>query len=282
MEQLSFEDETPQIKSVQQEAALLLRRVEALARIKPQSPSALEDLEKALRDFPSEDTVAAELAELRHRAASILERAGEVVQRAFKPIEAAFVHDLEAAKVVVRQTHRGWRVGSLEMESRPERSQVRFQYNQQDVVGWTPVRTKENLEGLFQNAKTLLERSKIPSETLGDALWQAYNYLRSQRKQTSDLVPIRDAYPELRVALLRHELRARPEKVVKQLSLPMWAFLYNLDLYRSGASTAARSKRLSFVTGAQVDTAKIGVVMNGMQADEEYKVFCYLQASGER
>jgi hypothetical protein len=268
-----------ELMALQRDAATLLRGLEGVARIKAQSPSALDDLEKALRDLPTAEAMAKGLEEVRHRGAGLLEQSGKTTRRDFLAIEAAFIRDQQAANVAVRETHQGWRVGSLEMETRTDRSRVRFRYNQAELLDWSTVRSKTNLEALLQKARGMLEGSKLRADLFAQALSEAFEYCKLNKKSRGDLVAIRDIYPELRLALMRHELGRRPEKVLKNAAFPSWAFLYNLDLYRNESSPISADKRLAFTTGSQSDTAKIGVVLNGLHADQEYKVFCFVQRS---
>ena len=268
-----------ELVALQREAAGLLRGLDGLSRIKAQSPSAIDDLEKALKDLPTAETMANGLEELRRRGQGLLDQTGKVTRRDFQTMEAAFIRDLQAANVSVRETHQGWRVESLEVETRADRSRVRFRYNQTELLDWSTVRSKANLVTLLEKARGLLESSKVRPELFAEAFSDAYEYCRSKKKSRGDLVAIRDIYPELRLALIRHEFGRRPEKVLKNVTFPPWAFLYNLDLYRSDTSTISADRRLAFTTGSQSDSGRIGVVLNGLRADQEYKVFCFVQRS---
>src|SRR5439155_14006296 len=94
-----------------------------------------------------------------------------------------------------------------------------------------PVRSVADCIGVIKKAEALLSAHSLPAALTSELLGEAYDYLRPQAK--SDLVKIRELYLEFRVAALRRELRGRPERTLKNLALPFWAFLRNLDVYRT-------------------------------------------------
>jgi len=83
-----------------------------------------------------------------------------------------------------------------------------------------------------------------------------------------------DFYKEVRIALIRNCLVKKPtSKIDKYLDFPLWAFLYNLDIYRS--LEIPIEQKLGFQTGSQVESSK-GLVINGLNPQDDYKVMCYV------
>ena len=86
-----------------------------------------------------------------------------------------------------------------------------------------------------------------------------------------------DLYRAFRVALVERELKqGRPDKKLAWAECPKWAFLYNLDRYRQLGSTAGE-ERLTFETGSQQDQVNgLGMTLNGLSQEQEYKVCCWV------
>jgi len=81
----------------------------------------------------------------------------------------------------------------------------------------------------------------------------------------------------VRVALVRRELaREQPDKKLRWGELPRWAFLYNLDRYRALGAAAPDAGRLGLQTGSQQESRTIGVVVNGLDAHQDYKTMCFI------
>ena len=137
----------------------------------------------------------------------------------------------------------------------------------------------------MSDARRLLDRAAIPAEILSRAFSEAYEHLRSRgTKGSSNMgrVPLQQFFLEVRVALLRHELTAgRPDKKISQSEWPKWAFLYNAHRYRRNLSNLPPERRLSFETGSTADNARgLSMVFNGLEANEDYRSYCYIHAAG--
>jgi hypothetical protein len=90
------------------------------------------------------------------------------------------------------------------------------------------------------------------------------------------LVPLVDFYRQLRLTLVRRDLGQRPDKKLSYVEFPQWAFLYNLDRYRSLSSNIPRETRLVVQTGSQQETQRFGMITDGLDARQDYKVVCYV------
>ncbi len=268
--------------SLQDRFRRIVRLFETFTKIKPNSPDLLERIEKALEMLPATETIGKTIDELRGETRAFLEQARQERVRAFRSIEADFIRNARSQGTPVRELDNAWRVGMLEVKVKRDQFKVAFFYNHEPVVSWFPVGSAGDFENLVEKARALLEKAAIPQEILVEVFWDAYNQARSYHLKTNvsiiDDVPILDFYREVRIALLRHELQGqKPDKKVRYADLPRWAFLYNLDRYRALAPSIPPEKKLGFQSGSQREVAQgKGLVINGLDAREDYKVVCYV------
>ena len=129
----------------------------------------------------------------------------------------------------------------------------------------------------------MLERvtAAYPDDLLARVFWDAYEQERARRRPgrgaRPEAVPLLDFYRGLRVALVRHELEEQqPDKKLRYAELPRWTFLYNLDRYRALGAAVPEARRLGYQTGSQQESRTIGVVVNGLDAQQDYKTMCYI------
>jgi hypothetical protein len=87
---------------------------------------------------------------------------------------------------------------------------------------------------------------------------------------------IQDFYKEFRITQARHDVNRKADKVLTFPEFPLWAFLYNLDLYIAHAGSTAPEIRLALETGSQNETNKSGYVTNGQNPQQDYKMHVFL------
>ncbi len=278
-------DEKGTFKSLQRDAQEIAKQFDAIVKLKPSDPEALDQLYKALAKLPSSEQLTLAVDELRSRGDSFLKSARASRADSFKRHEADFVRTMKGKEgTSIRESgNNAWRVGPLELEVDRESSRARVLYNREVVAPWKPVSSEEDIQKLRDGALKQLEASAIPDDTLPDLMWEAYEHLtrNGKRQHTGSVrVPLGELFRELRVALTRHELRGKPDRKLSRIDLPRWAFLYNLDRYRRLLSDLPPERRLSFETGSQHDHQRgLAMVVNGLDASRDYKSFCFVYAA---
>ncbi len=252
----------------------------ALAKVRPTDPKALERLDAALRRLPAGELLGQELDQLRERTTRFLDEARRARIAAFRPLEAEYVRTAREQGKQLRERANGWRIDMLELQLQREQARARFLYNREVLVSWSPVGSAEDLARLEERARAMLEKAAYPDDMLREVFWSAYERARARRQQGKgrpETVPILDFYRAVRVALVDYELAdEKPDKRLRYGELPRWAFLYNLDRYRSLAAGAPEAQRLGLQTGSQQESRTIGVVVNGLDAQQDYKTMCYI------
>ena len=256
----------------------------ALAKVRPGDPKALERLDAALRRLPTGELLGQELDRLRERATRFLDEARRARIAAFRPLEAEYVRAAREQGKQLRERANGWRIDMLALELQREQARARFLYNREVLVSWSPVGSAEDLARLEERARAMLEKAAYPDDMLREVFWNAYERERDRasrrqqgRKGRPETVPILDFYRAVRVALVDYELAdEKPDKRLRYGELPRWAFLYNLDRYRALAAGLPEGQRLGLQTGSQQESRTIGVVVNGLDAQQDYKTMCYI------
>lgn len=276
-------DEQSQLKSLQRDARALVKHLSAFSELKPADPTALDIVEKGLKSLPASTAIAAAVDELRFRARELLTAGRAARAESIGRVESEYIRNSREAGEAVREAgNSAWRINSLELQIDRERVQARALYNKEVVVSWARINHVSDLQALRDAAVTKLAGARLADELLNDLFWDAYEHLRrlSPRSDTTaPRVALRDFYREVRVSLARHELIASPDRKIRS-EFPKWAFLHNVDWYRKNQS-ATSERRLSFETGSQHDHQKgLAMVVNGLDAMDEYKSYCYVYASG--
>ncbi len=253
----------------------------AFTKVKASDPRALERFDAALKRLPPGETLGQALDELRERAARALEDARRERIAAFRPLEVEYVRAAREAGKSLRERANGWRVDMLELQLQREQARARFFYNREALVPWSPIGGPEDLANLEERARGLLGRAAYPDEMLTTVFWDAYEGERARRRAADrprpETVPLLDFYRGVRVALVRYELEEQaPDKKLRYGELPRWAFLYNLDRYRALGTAVPEERRLGLQTGSQQESRTIGVVVNGLDAQQDYKTMCFI------
>lgn len=282
-EQTELFDEPATLKALQRDAQVLQKQLDGLAKLKPGDADALEKLQKVLGSMPTGEQFVRAINELRSRAETVLSTAKTARAEAFRRHEADFIRDQRAAGTPVRELDNSWRVGPLELSFQRELSRARVLYNKAQVTAWTAIGSREDLEKLVSNAHKRLKNAALPTEALPELLWEAFQHARRTSERAGSVperVPLVDFFRELRVVLTRRELRGKPDRKLTRTEFPLWAFLYNVDQYRRMLPGVSSDRRLNFETGSQQDHKKgIAMPLNGLDANSEYKSYCYVRAA---
>jgi len=253
----------------------------ALAKIKPNDPRALERLAATLKRLPSGDTLGPALDDLRGRTERFLDTARRERIAAFRPLEAEWVRAARADGKQLRERSGGWRIDMLELGLQRDQARARFFYNREALTPWSPIGSAADLAALEERARALLNGATFPDASLVAIFHDAYVGERAARERHGkgrvEVVPLPDFYRGVRVALVRNELAGQaPEKKLRWAELPRWAFLYNLDRYRARAAEVPEGQRLGLQTGSQQESRQFGMVVNGLEAAQDYRTMCFV------
>jgi hypothetical protein len=169
----------------------------------------------------------------------------------------------------------------LELQLQREQARARFFFNREALTPWSPIGSADDLAALEERARKLLDGVAFPDAMLTEVFWDAYEQERAARqrggKGRAETVPLPDFYRGVRVALVRHELAGQgPEKKLRWAELPRWAFLYNLDRYRALGTAVPEARRLGLQTGSQQESRQFGMVVNGLDAAQDYRTMCFV------
>ncbi len=271
-------DLSARFSATKRKAKRLIKPLEELLQIKWSDKDSLPRISKILARIPAGEPYGQAAEEVKRDLKTVVDEANRDRRERFGASEAQFFKGCEPAP---REVANGWRVGPIEMELNKEKASARANYNRYPLSKWSPVSSVDDLRIVLAKSLDSLERSKLPVERLTRAMEDAYRFLRVEAKRTqivsTDFVPVRDFYREVRVALARIDLLKKPGRKLTAVELPEWAFVYNLDLFiAAGAGTSAW--RMNTQTGSQSEQERgIGMTINGLEQESDYRVVCYVQ-----
>ena len=253
-----------------------------LSEVRLNGSGGLEELEKKLKAVPESVLFAAEVDRLREATEQAISKEKRRRVEGFRRAEAAFINNLKKNDVEFKEFDSSWRIGSLQLEVDRDRARVRVLYNREEVIRWKTIAEEAEFRKIFDEGNAKLEAFRIEDQLLVDSLWVACCALRDVGKKdgkAKTLVPIRDLYPELRIALVRQQLgKGNPGKKLKYVEMPKWALLYNLDCYQALPPSIKSGRTITFTTGSQVQTAS-GLTLGGLRPKSSYKVYCFVEVS---
>jgi hypothetical protein len=258
----------------------ILGPLQRISKINLSRPEKLDDLEKALDSQPSGQVFGGMIEEWVKKLKLAIDS-----ERAYRSLEFwrifnEFIRTIKDSGVKTREFSKSWRVGPLEVGLRPDLSKVQMSYNEQVVMPWKVTTTAEMLKAMYDGAIEKLNKNQIKAEAFIDAMWEAYEYLKSKQMK-GDLfnvqsVPAVEFLNELNVVIYRKSLE---KKVSKLKDTSKWVFLYNIDLYFSVLREIPSEKKLSLEAGSQHEISKgKGILLNGLDAGQDYKFYCYFKA----
>jgi len=273
-------DETDALKSYLADVQAVLKGILPLSRLKAGQSDLVEALEAAVKRLPPGQPVADGIEELRRKGQALLSDIARGREEAFGRIESQIVNTCRNEGRPIRELDTGWRIGRLEVSVDRPHSRAKLLYNLEPLTEWFAVTTVVGLARAMTDAESKLTAASLPTPTFATALRDAYDRLA---RPSAPRVSLRDLYPEFRLAIVRDELKGgKHDRRLKFAEFPRWAYLHNLDLYRREFSKLAPSVRLVFETGSQEDHAKGRcVVLNGLDASESYKTYCWAYAERE-
>jgi len=257
------------------------RPYQALGKIKLNGSDGLEKLERALGELPSGEVFCRSIDEWRKKIMLLIEAEKNRRRESFGKLFSDFIRNQRELGTLVREfSSTRWRVGPFEINLRPVQSQVKFSYDEESVMNWTTVSTGEDINRLYSRMVEKLKKNEIPWLVFCDALWEAYEYLKKKQEINNvhnyRSVPSKDLIRETIVVLYRYSL---DRKIVRLKDESPWVFRYNLDLYYARSQDIPEGKRISREAGSQNEIRQDkGIILNGLSANEDYKIFCYFRA----
>ncbi|AZT90587.1 hypothetical protein ELD05_07980 [Caldicellulosiruptor changbaiensis] len=274
--------QTSELEIIIKELKETLKIFNKATEIKPNDKDVLEKLEKFLDGISNLNSIFETLNDIIVKAKDIIAKEKGKMSYNFKLIESELIMELKEKGVPLRECSDGWRIKSIQLKTKPQSSAVSISYNNQTIIGWTRVNSKEDIKSLIEEAEKLLFQFLMPKDELIDIFWDAYKYARF--KSGKDVVSIFDFYTEVRLLQIRRYLeKNKPDaKITKYTEFPKWAFLYNLDIYRSIWDEIPKDKRLALQTGSMQETMQgKGMYVNGLNPDDDYKIMCYVYEAKE-
>ncbi len=275
--QLSSESAIPQIRRA---AAALVSRLKPLASLRAKGGAAHRELEKAIEALGDPATFANAFRETAEQAIGEARRARAGRATAFNKALAQFARTRSDREI--RETAVGWRVGAIELERRSEDASLRARYNREPMTQWTPVNDAADVEELVRIAEKAMSDQQIADQDLGSVFTEAWDgVVHSGSAHPAERVAIRELLSEVRVVLFRRAIKGKKRSSARAAAdMPAWALLYNADRYRSQIAAMAPEHRIRFETGGQKETARIGVVLNGLDPNRQYESYCYVRPAG--
>lgn len=261
-----------------------MKQIILLDKMKVTDTDFIENFEKIVDKLAPDGTLLKFIEEFYIKANTAVEKHKELSEMEFKKIEAEYIRELKTKEIQVLECNEGWRVGKLKLRINPTAAKAMFLYNEEDITDWVSINSKEDFINLEQKANKMLKDFEIEEEKLVDIFWQAYRSYLLENKQAEEtgMVPIKDFYEEFFIKLNKENIKKEKNKLKinkNYIEYPLWAFLYNLDRYRALGSKVQAEKKLGLQTGSLQETSKNkGLVVNGLNPQEGYKVMCYVVA----
>lgn len=278
-ETVSFDEKTLMIEALKGFKGIG-KFFKAFDNIKIGDAEALDKLEHALKAIPPGETIIKALEENIANAKTFLNEAKNIRIHTFKQHETEYIKQLQSDGKQIREYDGGWRIGKIKMEVKPELARIRVLYNNEVIINWKPISSKDDFIAMEEKGLSLLESQRLNENDVINVFYEAYKQASARRANNVKTALILDFYRETRIALIRKNLDTKPlhAKIDKYLDFTKWAFLYNLDIYRAMGSNVPEDKRLGLQTGSmqEVSKEKKGMVVNGLNPNDEYKVMCYV------
>ncbi len=270
------------IKVLQKQWKQLLRPLAAIGKPVSGDLDGMDKLEKALTKLPAGASLANAVDDLRRQTQDLIHLVRREAAQEFGKVEAVFIREQRERGNAIRELSSGWRIGPFALEVERERARARLLYNHEVLLPWRYVDSRRELDDLLVEGEELLHSVEVSVEEWAGILWEAHtSCVHRRRGQTPgrpERVPVLDLFRETRVTRIRRELATgRPDKRLKQVELPQWAFVYNVDRYHREGREVAGRHRLLFETGSQREqAAHKGLTFNGLDPRQEYKVYCFV------
>ncbi|MGG0940190.1 hypothetical protein ABHN11_29750 [Brevibacillus centrosporus] len=261
-------------KDMQKELKQMFKPLFSLAESKATDADFLVTAAKQLKLLPDEGM----MGQFKAKYFPLVQQVLDEQVKEYKKHETAYLRSTKEKGTIIREVSNGWRVGPVLMETKPGEGKIRFCYNREPLTPFVTVAASKEIEELESQALLMLENASIDQEKLTFWMWTAYKkaVVGIYEQMEGQAVLIRDFAEEFL------DLCAKDKEFIKSAGfgvndkLPLWLFLYNLDRYRLMGSMAPAQQRIGLQTGSQQEVGKgLGVTVNGLHPEEEYKTMCY-------
>jgi len=255
-------------------------------KIDSKDEDSIEKIEKLIQKFPESSDLLTQIEAIKSGLDTHIRESRKIRAGNFNTIFNEYLDNLQKSKRSSRQIDNNkLRVRMLELQADPKRSSIQFLFNKRELIPWKHVICSDDIVRYENECIETLKKNKIPETDIGDIFYRAYlNALgKNQREKRtySDFVLIEDFYEEVQIELFRQQLHTKKSgDSGTTITFPIWAFLYNLDIYRK-MSNISEENKLTLEIGSQIETHKYGIVLNGLDPNSDYKMFCYIRGRGD-
>lgn len=235
-------------------------------------------LEQEIIKLPAAEEVDAILINIKEELLGYVNSEKERLRNDFDSTLTQYISGLKSANAQHRIIDQyRLRTGILMMEASPDRVSARVLYNDAPIVDWSIVTSVKDYIDLEAEAKTKIEKYALPEDAFIVAFHSAVNELSLRGKSDTKLVKLQNVYPEIIVQKVRQSImHSKGRGRIAPLEYPYFAFLFNLDKFKTDSSSLPQEKQLTFYTGSQVETESFGVTLNGLDPEQPYKRFCFV------
>jgi hypothetical protein len=268
-------DEKTLIKELQKELKQIFKPLFALTDVKAGDADSLSTLQKQLKLLPDEGA----FGQLKQKYLPTIQAILDETMQEYKKHETSFLRKAKEKGSDIREVSQGWRVGSLLMETKPTEGKVRFCYNRVPLTPYIAVTGPASIEEAEKQALQMLEAAVIDQERLTQWMWIAYKktVAAKHNQLEGQAVLIHEFAEEFLLMALKDKEYTKNIGMNGKSELPLWIFLYNLDRYRLLGGQIPFNQRIGLQTGSQQEVSKgLGLTVNGLFADQDYKTMCYV------
>lgn len=278
-------DEKESFNFIKNKFSKIERIVSDFKKISFNDVDSIEKLEKYIQKIPEPSDLNLYFEDLKKEIQTHVVEAKRVRSNNFRKAFNDYINWIQEEKRPYRIMDKNiMRVGVLEVQTNPKDYSVRFLFNKQVLMSGKKIRSADEIKKYEQECLEMLKKAEIPEKDIENIFYNAYrSILRAKRKENTynhNFVPISQFYKDVQIELFKNQLENKKPGSNISIEFPVWALLYNLDLYRKMKNTSDE-KRIFFETGNQAETQKNGVVLNGLDPHSDYKMFCYIRGSGD-
>jgi hypothetical protein len=283
MEQESGFNPEKELESIKKDFSRIYQPLIDLKSIKIKDPDRDERLKKLLNRLPSGDDLKKPYEETIQRLTIFVKKTETLNKESFSRSKNDYLQSLNTKGIQHRSVDANLlRVDNLEIELKPDTAQIRILYNRAVVLPWKTIRSADDIDQYMAGAQNKLKQAKINEKDLPKLIKNAYDRLKNKKEQEKKMdayrVPLKPMHKAVITELFLQQINSKNVLNTKiEIDFPEWAFLYNLDLYRSMQNAIPAEYQLVFETGGMTETEKEGIILNGLTANSDFKKFCYLK-----
>jgi hypothetical protein len=245
-----------------------------------------EKINNFLKKLPKADDVKNSYEEIIQRMEIFSKKLAADRKEKFAKYKTDYLKNLQSQNIPYKIIDNNLiRVQIFEIEFKPETAQIRILFNKLIIIDWNNINSSDSFHKYENNAMKMIKSIEISDKQLPIIIKNAYNRLykrkRMEDKIHPNLVLLKALHREMIKELFFQQLSQRKSYNIRfpEVYLPDWAFVYNLDKYRTLIPTLDPEYQLSFETGSQAQTENFGIVLNGLNPNQELKKFCYIRGS---